>query len=292
MKRIISISLQFISVSFILLSLFSNTLAPAETEISIFEAIKSNTISASFQSLGKYSGNSVHADIINLSSKNLRIKIPAGTIYIPENEGEQTLIQLEDDFIVLNKKEKINHRFSGFCTEANDMVPSMQNSMTIAQNKNPKLTKMMQYMKGKNIDHSTYQDAVWAITDQHNVSNIYGENSTTEEFKKHLLTITGQKKEWYSSPQQVSVNDEGRIVRETTLITGKLDFECAKGTNVHQDIHKENGEDVHLSDQYMTAKYGKITYKFTLKVRGWEEGKYYIRLHDGTNEITRYYFEV
>jgi len=291
MKTILSTSIHAIFLATFLGLIFSNSFAPTVQEFSIFEAMNNKNITATFESLGKYSGNSVHSKLTNNTSKDIKILVPAGTIYIPENDEEQTLIQLEDNFIVLHKKETIHHRFSGFCTESNDLVPSNQNTMSIAQNKNPKLKKMIQYMKGKNIDHGAYQDAVWSITDNQNVSNIYGENSETESFKNYLLTLTGQKKEWYSSPQHVSVSD-GRIVRETTLIVGKLDFDCAKGTNVYQDIHKENGDDVHISDKYMTAKYGKVTYTFTLKVRGWEEGKYYIRLHDGTNEITRYYFEV
>ncbi len=274
------------------LFLFSNSSSPIFVEMSIFEAIKNKSVAVTFESIGKYSGNSVHAKFVNNTLKDIKIVVPAGVIYIPENDEEQTLIQLEDDFIVLQKKETKHHLFSGFCTESYDRVPSNQGSMSIASSKNPKLLKMIRYMKGKKINHGVYQDAVWAITDQHKVANIFAEDKITDEFKSFLLTLTGQQKEWYSSPQQVTVTADRRIVRETKLITGHLIFNCAKGTNVHQDIYKENGDEVYISEKYMTAKYGKVNYRFTLKVKGWKEGRYYIRLHDGQNEITRYYFEV
>jgi len=107
-----------------------------------------------------------------------------------------------------------------------------------------------------------------------------------------MASLTGQKNTWFSSPQNRSVDAGGNIVQETVVIKGQLKFDCKKNAQVHQDIYKENGESVYISKRSMTAQTGKVTYKFTMRVKGWDEGKYYIRIHDGTDEITRYYFNV
>ncbi|MCF6280484.1 MAG: hypothetical protein L3J14_09080, partial [Flavobacteriaceae bacterium] len=172
MKTILSTFIQTIFLTTFLFLIFSNSSTPVVREFSIFDAINNKSITAQFESIGKYSGNSVYSMLVNNTSSDIKLLIPAGTLYIPENDGEQTLIQLEDDFIVIHKNETIIHRFSGFCTEFNDRVPTTQNSMRIAQNKNQKLGKLIQYMKGKDIDHEAYKGAVWEITDNEKFSNI------------------------------------------------------------------------------------------------------------------------
>ena len=79
---------------------------------------------------------------------------------------------------------------------------------------------------------------------------------------------------------------------ETLKISGKLSFDCAAGTKVRQDIHKGNGEVFYASDKTMTAARSHVNYEFHLSVMGWEKGTYYIRIHDGTNELGKYEFTV
>lgn len=107
-----------------------------------------------------------------------------------------------------------------------------------------------------------------------------------------MADITGQKNPWFNSPQHVTIDEQGNINMETVLIAGQLEFVCEKGTMVHQDIYKANGEPVLISDKTMQAKYGNVRYRFQMQVKGWEKGEYYIKLHDGNQEITRYEFSV
>lgn len=279
----------FLSVVLILQAF---TFTPTIKELNLFTAINSNQITASFVSNGQYNGKSVDLNIKNNTSGSLKIKIPSGTLFHPENDDEQTLIQLEDDFIVLKPHGAYEGVSVAYCTESNDRCPSTGNSMKITANKNPNFSKLSKYLIGKDIETSTYQSAVWAISDGHNVSNIEAIDPATKEFRKYIATITGQDDTWFSSPQHIQIDEEGNFRRETVVITGQLEFNCEKNAQVRQDIYKENGESVLISDKYMTARYGKVTYKFTMRVRGWEKGKYFIKLHDGTDEITRYYFDV
>lgn len=268
------------------------TFTPTIKELNLFTALNSKQITASFVSNGQYNGKSVDLIIKNNTSASLKIKIPSGTLFHPQDDDEQTLIQLEDDFIVLKPRGTYEGSSVAYCTESNDRCPSKGNSMKITANKNPQFSKLSKYLIGKNIETSTYQSAVWAISDGHNVSNIEAIDPATKEFRKYIATITGQDDTWFSSPQNVQVDEEGNFRRETVVITGQLEFNCEKNAQVRQDIYKESGESVLISDKYMTARYGKVTYKFTMRVKGWEKGKYFIKLHDGINEITRYYFEV
>jgi len=265
---------------------------PTEKEINLSQAIENNSIIADIQSIGSYHGKSISMSLTNKTSSHLKIKIPSGTLFHPENEGEQTLIHLEDNFIALKPHSSYSGMLAGFCTEANDRCPTEGNEMKISQNKNDKFNKLANYLKDNNVSKSVYQDAIWAISDGKSIANIDASEPSSAALRKFMAVLTGQKNTWYSSPQNRHVDEGGNIVHETVVIKGQLEFDCKKNAKVRQDIYKENGESVFISEKYMTAHISHINYKFTMRVRGWEKGKYYILIHDGTDEITRYAFVV
>ncbi len=273
-----------------LISAFSNF--RATQKISLLDAVKTGVINADLTSNGKYSGLSVNVELNNTTKSPLHVIIPAGTQYHPEDNGEQTLIQVEDKLIVLKPNGTFRGQVAAFCTEANDRSPSEASNMRITKNTNPTFDKLFAYLKGKAITKSTYQDAVWAISDGHSIANIVADKPADVAFRKHIAEITGQKNTWFTSPQRIQVDEEGNFNRETVKISGDLSFECPPGTKVLQDIHKENGDAFFISDKHMTARYGKVNYAFNLSVLGWEKGTYYIRIHDGENEFARYTFTV
>lgn len=277
----------------IVLALFSAfSYNSTNVKINVFDAIQAKTITASWLSNGKHSGNSVDIKITNTTNNSIELVIPAGTKYSTAVDDEQTLIQLEDQFIALAPKQVYNGKVAAFCMEASDRCPTATSAMKISKNTNPKLNELTAYIKGKAIDKSTFQDAVWAISNGYSVSNISSENQASEDLRKKVAEITGQKNPWFSSPQNVTIDEQGNFNRETVLIAGQLEFMCNKGTMVHQDIYKANGEAVLISDKTMQARYGDVKYRFQIRVTGWEKGEYYIKLHDGTTEITRYVFSV
>ena len=261
-------------------------------KLSLSDAIKNNSVTAKILSNGKYSGNSVNISLTNTTNAPLQILVPAGTKYNPEDAGEQTLIQMEDKLIVLNPKGVYNGKIAAFCSEASDRCPTENKAMKITANSDPRFNKLFAYVKDKPIDKNTFQDAVWAISDNRSVSNIVAENKTAQDFRTYVASITGQKDTWFTSPQQVQVDQAGNFNYETVTITGKLEFDCTKGKQVHQDIHKENGEVRFKSDKSMTAQTGHITYTFKLAVKGWEKGKYYVNIHDGTNQLAKFEFSI
>ena len=285
-----STKIAVILIVFTLFSAFSTSFTA--TKISIFDAVKAKTISATLLSNGKHRGNSVDLNITNLTSQTIELLVPAGSKYSTDNEDEQTLIQLEDKFIALQPKQTYTGKVAAFCTEASDRCPTSASAMKITKNTNPKFTELSEYIKGKTIDKSTFQDAVWAISNGYNVSNITVEDPVSIDFRKKVAEITGQKNPWFNSPQNVTIDDRGNFNMETVLIAGQLEFMCNKGTLVHQNIYKANGESVLISDKTMQARYGNVRYRFQIQVKGWEKGEYYIKLHDGSNEITRYVFSV
>jgi len=277
----------FIGTSFIL-SVYLTSPIPS---INLQQAIHQNKITAEFLSNGDYSGDAVDYIITNKTNKAITIKIPAGTLFHPENTDEQTLIHIEDDILTLKSQGEATGTLSGYCTESNDNCPTENNNMSLGMNKNLNLDSLLTYFSNNNNTSSQYQHAIWSVTDGNNISNIIN-NTSSSGLRAYASELTGQENTWYSSPQNLQVGRDGRIESTTTTITGTLSFQCNAGSQVFQDVHRENGVKLISSDTYKTIRAGNITYTFTIRVKGWEKGEYYVRLHDGNNEITKYTFTV
>lgn len=265
---------------------------PTSKSFSLIEAINSKVLSATITSTGNYSGNCINIKLINNTNSPLTIIAEGGTKYHTDDDGEQTLIQIEENVIALKPHATYSGKLAAFCTEASDRCPSENSTMVLSKNTNVKFDNLIHYLKGKHIPKTTYQDAVWAISDNKSISNISNENIEAQNFRTYMAELTGQKNTWFASPQNVHVDDQGNFNYETVNINGELEFDCAKGAKVRQDVMKSNGEPMFESEKTMTAQTTHIRYKFRMSVRGWELGEYYIKIHDGTNTLAKYEFSI
>ena len=264
----------------------------AEKEVNLNAAIKDGTIQAEVTSNGKHSGKSVKLSVTNTSNRTLKVIVPAGTAYVPGEDEEQTLIQLEEDFFVLEPKATKNHMIAAFCTEASDMCPSTGGSFKISTSSNKNLNKAIAYMKDKKIDKKSFQDIVWAITDDHSVSNIQATTPQTKEFRKYLAELTGQKDTWYTSPQRHVINEQRRIVSQTVVVHGQVQFPSDGTSVIRQEVIDKDGEVRFALPPATPRKSQKVTMDFSVRVRGWEPGEYTLRIMKDDVEIKSYPFQL
>lgn len=261
-----------------------------EKIITLSEAISNGTIEAEAFSIGRYSGRSVKLVVSNKGNKKLKISVPAGTIYIPGEDEEQTLIQLEEHFIALEPNAMKTEMIAAFCTEATDMSPSDEGRFKISKSTNKKLNEAIAYLADKKVDKKSYQDAVWAITDNHSVSNIQPTNPATQDFRKYIAELTGQKNTWYTSPQHHTVNEQRRIVSQTIIVRGQVEFPSDGTSEIRQEVIDKDGQVRFEMPPATPRKSQKVTMDFSVRVRGWEPGEYTLRILKDGEEIKTYPF--
>ncbi len=263
---------------------------PVKKEATLTEAIASGSIEADVSSIGKYSGKSVKLTVTNTTNRSIKITVPAGTTYIPGEDEEQTLIQLEEEFFVLEPRGSKTHMIAAFCTEASDKIPASDGKFTISKSSNKKLDEAIAYMKGKKIDKKSFQDVVWAITDGHPVSNIQVTNPQTKVFRTYLAELTGQNDTWYTSRQNHTVNEERRVVSQTVVVRGQVDFPSDGTSVIRQEVIDKDGEVRFALPPATPRKSAKVTMDFSVRVRGWEAGDYTLRIMKDDVEIKAYPF--
>lgn len=268
------------------------TLSDTRKSIDLQDAIKQGIVKAKFKSNGKHRGNSVIIQLNNLTSAAQTIRIPAGSLFLPAEEGEQTLLQLEDQHILVEGKSLKQFNIPAFCSEAGDRCPSENKEFSLSKTTNPKFIALSQFLAKTQVDKNLYQDALWVLSDQHELSHIDASTSNAKALRDFLAVQSGQKNNWYSTPREVRIDSNGNFSFQTVKVSGELAFDCQKGSTIQQDICKEDGSTVHKGTKAFTPVTNHVRYHFNLAVTGWEKGKYFVKVYDGSKTLARYDFSI
>lgn len=285
---------------FVILSAFDSQIQQKQQKLVVGEAINlekaisDKIISVKFVSNGSYAGKSVVSEVKNLTSTAVKICVPAGTYFQAPSDKEQDLLIPQDEFFALTPNHSKSITLNGFCSNLNNKAPSSGGKFKLSANKTPKeMQKLIAFLKGKKYENHTLQDAVWSITNQSSVSNIYGEDlKAIDDLRKELFAITKQQVTWYTSPQSIEVLEDGTINRETATIKGDLIYTTKKGAKVHSEVVNPDGEVKIKTNQRTMEISGELSYNFKVEVKGWKKGTYKVNVIEDNKIIKSYDFMV
>lgn len=227
---------------------------------------------------GGHSKNSVKLKIKSQLKKNINVIIPAGTLFHPINNSQQTLVAPVEQILAI-KPSVNNFTLNGFCTEANDACPKKDGAFTIGVSDNEKLTKLFKFIKDNEVDVHNMQEAIWCITDNESIANVYTKDTAVNsKLKKLLSELTNQKIPWYNTRRNLTVDTYGNINRNPVELKGEIVFSTTKKTIIKSKITNEQGELMHNYNKDFTVPRAikDIELTFSLSVKGWEKGKYYV----------------
>jgi hypothetical protein len=269
--------------------LMTNTESPMDLD----EAMAKGIVEVKADS-NDFSKKSLRLTIINLGKENLNLRIPSGMTFLPEDKGDQTLLQVQEQMLALKSKASGTVRADGYCSEMHDGVAPATRRFALQKNKQARIDSLLLVIKALGIkDKYVIQDAIWCITDNNAVSNIYGDdNPAVDSLKNYLCKVTGQNKVWYSTRRESTVTAERRISHAAMEVSGLLYFHNNEEVKLYGLVTKENGEPAMKYPQPMVLPPGDIDFKFRLRVNGWAPGKYYIIYKLGSEEILKKEFVI
>ena len=214
----------------------------------------------------------------------IKLTIPAGTLLYPENDKQQTLAIPKERLITLKPKSSRNLVLRGFCTEKSESSPTQKKDFTIGFSKNEKLNKFFSYLDtSKNLSESNMQEAIWCITDNQSIGYIYEPKNTN--LKKVLSEITGQKIPWQSTKRRIMMESGRQVVTIPQLVSGRIVFSTTKPETILSKIIDEEGEMVYQFEKpAKVPKANNIRLKFNVRVKGYNEGKYYVIYYTESGE--------
>lgn len=258
------------------------------------DAEKNLVVKSGITSKGSYSGDCMNLSLTNLKSTPTSITIPAGTVFIADNSSEQNILVTQDIICQLKGKEIKTVDISGYCCEKSDAAPDEGSTFKTSKHTDEKVLKLADFLKGKNYDPHTIQEAVWCVANGAPVSNIYSENPTHQkEIMKFVCDLTGQKETWYTSKQNHEMNAQRQIVSTPVEVNGMLSCDIDKPVYVSNSIYTGDGKLIYeMGNPMHFPRKGHYEYEFNLTVEGWEKGKYYVLVKAGEKQLLKQEFEI
>lgn len=276
-------------LSFVAIFIAINTFAVTD----ILDAINSKKISVkvNYSRLGKAG---IHLTITNLSIEQLTIKVKPGIIFTPSNEGEQTLMNVEEALIAIAPQKNASKDVGGYCIMLHKAAPSLTESFKIDIVKQANLLSFLSFIKTTKVSEGNYQSAIWAITDNEDIASIEPISDGDTKLREHISTLTGRKNPWYSKPQTITANPGQMIVRKSVAIEGTLSVSTTTTYDVFVSVENSKGE-VKMKLEPMTLdKNSDNSFNFKVSASRWEVGNYkvVIRKVSDNKEVKRFDFTV
>jgi hypothetical protein len=260
--------------------------------VTLEDAVTQKMVSCKLISNGNYSGESVAVSLTNLTGTPLNVIIPAGTVFRPDDTGDQDLIVVEQQAIALNGKASVNQVLDGFCMEAHDSAPTTDNGMRLAKTDNKHLQDLAAFLDGKGYDAQTVQSAVWAVSDHEPISTIGNGDEKGKALRTFLSQLTSRPDPWYATKVERHITPERRIETNPVSVNGKIRFTSDGSVKIHEVVQKVGGEIKNTSEEIEFPKKGNWNYEFTLTVKGWEKGDYVVNVMEGTKLVKAFPFTI
>lgn len=244
----------------------------------LIQAIQDKKAAVVVASTGGHSGKCMQLKVTNQSAVPLYLEIAAGTIFIPDDDGEQTILVPKKNIIVLQKGETKLVAVNGYCTELTDRCPQTTSSFTIAKSTNKSLIDLVQFFAPLTcLDDALIQQAVWCLTNGESVSNVSGTDpATSKSVREFLFKQTGQAETWYSTKRVPEIAPDRSVVNTACEVSGKIEIKTVKPMELIGVVKNAAGEIVWKYPYRTTLPVGDVVFDFSLKVRGWKKGDYYI----------------
>lgn len=238
-------------------------------------------------SQGGHSGNCINIEVKNLTNKLLNLEMAPGTVFIPDDNGEQTLITAKEQMLALNKNEVKIFKVFAYCTEASDSSPRKESKFQMAQTSNAKLKNLALFLDSlKNMDDHVIQNSIWCVTDSHSVSNVYSDDlKVSKALRSYLCSATGQKDTWYNTKRDFSVDANNRIVIVTKEVKGQLAFQSTVPVELQGCVKDSTGKVLFTNPNKTNCPAGRIRFDFKLKVEGWAPGNYTVVYTNNGEEV-------
>ncbi len=265
-----------------------------DEKVTLQDAEKWAFVKSTVVSNGHYSGDCIDLTLTNTKGSATKILVPAGTVFIADNAGEQNILVTNDIICLLKPRETKSFDISGYCCEHNDSAPDDGSTFKTNLHSDEKVKKLVAYMKDKNYTNSVKQDAVWCVANGSSVSNISLDDEVKQkELRKFVCDLTGQTDTWYTTPQNHVMTEERRIVSETVEVNGMLSCTIEAPMDVSNEVYDAENKLVYKMPEDMTFPMkGTYDYQFRVKITGWEKGKYYVLIKGNGKELLKQEFEI
>lgn len=272
---------------FVLMLLLVARGAAAETiRLSLAEAIKNRVVSVHAVSNGGFQGKTTRVVMTNNKSQTVAIRIDIGTILKADSGGYQPMVLAGEELLVLQPSKTGEVLTETFCGNSPASCPSAGTSFAYAGIGSDTLVTVLRFIKANSLFDDLGQSAVWAVTNNKSLSNIYDNNRP--ELARRLLDVickaTGRPMPDYytiNRPAEQIPNAPAYVPKPLKIIASfRVALELPKILTL--GVFNEKGE--MIQKVFEDQSFPRSGHEFGVQFEAADvaPGKYFIRLKEGS----------
>lgn len=270
----------------ILLFLSALPLKAAVGIISLNEAIKTKMVKFSAaNTTGAYQGKTTTVVLVNNSRDILKVKIDVGTVLTPDSSAYQPMILAGEELMVIQPSGTANLIVQTFCGNSPKSCPSIGHGFKYSGIGSDTLVTIMKFVKANNLFDDLGQYAVWAVTNNASLSNIY--DNQRPQLANQLMDIickaTGRKKpDYYTiNAPALQVPDMPAYVPKPLKIIANFRIITKETKRLTLGVYNDAGNTV--QSVFEDREFPATGHEFGVEFEAADvpAGFYYIRLKEG-----------
>ncbi|MBP7515482.1 MAG: hypothetical protein KA791_13090 [Flavobacteriales bacterium] len=247
----------------------------AATTTPLIELLEQGRIELTPRGLGGHSGECLKVDVKSRTATSIRTSIPAGWVFVSQEEGVQDLIVVREEAIALVPNGRTTVTCRAFCCEASNGGPGENEPYRKGHPAPKKLTTLARFVDSLGYDDGIVQSAIWVLSDGHDIASLGAlDSSANDTLRNKLSALSGQPAPRYSvryaedermacsgRPESIS-----RIVSVVRVVPDRLTIV----------VRSDAGRLIDVIQDRMPIEAGRAQVPVELNVLDWPKGRYAI----------------
>lgn len=295
MKRFPKKSLEAGLILSIVLAIFSvasafvipNTINKKEF-ISIEKLVKNGELNVSIKSLGGHQQECVEFTIKNLTGDTVFARIEPGRRLHCEDTTMQDIFIVKHKNIVLPPNEDLVVNGYGFCCKSHHHSPKKETAFTIGAMAPEGWQKLAKVIDENNFPVKAIQDAVWCLSNDHEISAITDKNpNSVELLRRTVAGIKGMEVPWYTIIYAEAETENQLFSNEHEKVTGQIKYHTNGNAIISVVVKDAKGQALQTLVKAASKSSGSYTYDLNLNVAGWPKGEYGIYIYEDYSNLNK-----
>lgn len=252
------------------------------------EAIKSKMVVVDGVNNGSYKGKSTRLSISNTTESTLQLNVNLGIILKPESPDYQPLVLSGEEMIVIQPSKTGTIDVNTFCGNSPKAGPSSGLHYSFLKVGSDTLIQVLRFIKTNSLFDHLGQDAVWAITNGHEIGSVYdgGREEIAGRLRALLCKVTGRANpEYFSVTSHNNTPNEPAYTPKALKIIANFEILLAESKTLTLGVYDSAGRIIQPVFEDQTFQRAGHRFGVEFESADVAAGKYYIRLKEGVNVL-------
>lgn len=270
---------QFITCTMLLVSSMVHTTF-ATTGTSLTTALANHQVEMiAIKNAESYHGRGLDLHLKNNTTKPIIINIDPAMIFTASDTADQDLVIVHNEAVVIGANSTQTVTVQCFCAKSYGAPPTENMRYTYKRKGDTIMVQVLRYIIDNHINTDIAQDAVWVLTNNHPLSNVYPTDMASYELVSLMAKLLHRSMpELYvyttknDTPTRVAYNPK------PLKMMAKFEYIATEDQVLTLGVYNDSGKNVQAV--FDNKPFGKGGHRFTVEFEAADvpAGKYYIRL--------------